>query len=290
MTPDPRFGDARIRPAPFLIVVGGSVALIVGVLAVIGWWTPAPMVVQFRANVVFNEALAIAAAGAATLMLVLGRPAVARVLGAGICVGALLTLLQPLLGVSLGIDDLLWQPAAADAETRMAPSSAFVLMLAGLCVALPPRLVSARVVVSLGVLAGAGIALTGAVAGIPQAAAWGASRSMSRVAGCALLAVGVALATHAFTRAQGRARPAPPLGAAHRRARVGRRGGALLAGARRAPGREHAPDRGGRAWRASARARRSASPAWPAPCRASATRPTRSRRRSTSGGRRRGRS
>jgi hypothetical protein len=104
MTPDPRFGDARIRPAPFLIVVGGSVALIVGVLAVIGWWTPAPMVVQFRANVVFNEALAIAAAGAATLMLVLGRPAVARVLGAGICVGALLTLLQPLLGVSLGID------------------------------------------------------------------------------------------------------------------------------------------------------------------------------------------
>ena len=203
MTPDPRFGDPRIRPAPFLIVVGGSVALIVGVLAVIGWWTPASVLVQFRDNVAFNEALGIAAAGAATLMLVLDRPAVARVLGAGIFVGAVLTLLQPLLGVSLGIDNLLWQPVTADAETRMAPSSAFVLMLAGLCVALPSRLVSARVVVSLGVLAGAGIALTGAVAGIPQAAAWGASRSMSRVAGCALLAVGVALATHAFTRAQG---------------------------------------------------------------------------------------
>ena len=203
MTPDRRFGDARIRPAPFLIVVGGSVGLIVGVLAVIGWWMPASVLLQFRDNVVFNEALGIAAAGVATLMLVLDRPAVARVLGVAICVGALLTLLQPLLGVSLGIDDLLWQSPAGDAPTRMAPSSAFVLMLAGLCVALPPRLVSARVVVSLGVLAGAGIALTGALAGIPQAAAWGASRAMSRVAGCALLALGVALATHAFTRAQG---------------------------------------------------------------------------------------
>jgi len=75
MTPDPRFGDPRIRPAPFLIVVGGSVALIVGVLAVIGWWTPASVLVQFRDNVAFNEALGIAAAGAATLMLVLDRPA-----------------------------------------------------------------------------------------------------------------------------------------------------------------------------------------------------------------------
>ena len=203
MTTDPRFGDARIRPAPFLIIVGGSVGLIVGVLAVVAWWAPASLPVQFRANVAFNEALGIAAAGAATLMLALGRPAVARVLGAGIVVGALLTLLQSVLGASFGIDDLLWQPAAPDGDMRMAPSSAFVLLLAGLCVALPSQLVSARVVVSLGVLAGAGIALTGALAGISQAAAWGATRSMSRIAACALLAVGVALATHAFTRAQG---------------------------------------------------------------------------------------
>ena len=203
MTPHGRFGDARIRPAPFLIIVGGSVGLIVGVLAVIGWWTPAPLLVQFRANVAFNEALAIAAAGAGTLMLVLGRRAVARVLGMGIVLGALLTLAQRVFGVSLGIDDLFWQPGAADVETRMAPSSAGVLLLAGLCIALPPRLVSARVVVSLGVLAGAGIALTGALAGIPQAASWGGTQSMSRVASCALLAVGVALATHTFTRAQG---------------------------------------------------------------------------------------
>ena len=203
MTHETRFGDPRIRPAPFLIIAGGSVGLIVGVLAVVGWWTPAPVLVRFRASLAFNEALGVAAAGAGTLMLALGRPAVARVLGIGTVIGALLTLLQPLLGVSLGIDDLFWQPDATDLETRMAPSSALVLLLAGLCVALPPRLVSARVLVSLGVLAGAGIALTGALAGIPQAASWGATRSMTRVAACALLAVGVALATHAFTRAQG---------------------------------------------------------------------------------------
>src|SRR5688572_18795372 len=114
MTTDPRFGDARIRPAPFLIIVGGSVGLIAGVLAVVAWWAPAALPVQFRANVAYNEAVAIAAAGAATLMLALGRPAVARVLGAGIVVGALLTLLQSVLGVSFGIDDLLWQPGAPD--------------------------------------------------------------------------------------------------------------------------------------------------------------------------------
>ena len=136
-------------------------------------------------------------------MLALGRPAVARVLGIGLVIGALLTLLQAGLDVSFGIDDLFWQPGPTDLEMRMAPSSALVLLLAGLCVALPTRLVSARVVVSLGALAGAGIALTGTLAGISQAASWGATQSMGRVAACALLAVGVALATHAFTRAQG---------------------------------------------------------------------------------------
>jgi hypothetical protein len=141
MTTDPRFGDARIRPAPFLIIVGGSVGLIVGVLAVVAWWTPAAFPVQFRATVAFNEALAIAATGAATLMLALGRPAVARVLGVGIVVGSLLTLLQSVLGVSFGIDDLLWKPGTPDGDMRMAPSSAFVLLLAGLCVALPSQLV-----------------------------------------------------------------------------------------------------------------------------------------------------
>src|SRR6187399_241703 len=106
MMPHTRFGDARIRPAPFLIIVGGSVGVIVGVLAIIGAWIPVTVLVQYRTNIAFNEALGIAAVGAAILMLALGRPAVARVLGIGIVVGALLTLLQPALGVSFGIDDL----------------------------------------------------------------------------------------------------------------------------------------------------------------------------------------
>src|SRR5262245_52151710 len=126
--PDGRFGDARIRPAPFLITVGGSVGLIVGVLAVIGWWAPVSWLARFRASLAFNEALGIAAAGAATLMLALGRPAVARVLGFGIVIGALLTLLQQLFGLSLGIDDLFWQSDAGGVETRMATSSAAVLL------------------------------------------------------------------------------------------------------------------------------------------------------------------
>ncbi len=203
MSSGTKFVDARIRPAPFLIIAGASVALIIGVLAVVGWWTPAPLLVRFRASLTFNEALGLAIAGAGTLMLALGRPTVARVLGLAIVIGALLTLLESLFDVSFGIDDLFWKPDASDVETRMAPSAALAFLLAGLCVALPPRLVSARVVLSLGVLAGASIALTGALAGIPQAAAWGATQSMSRVAACALVALGVALATHAFTRTQG---------------------------------------------------------------------------------------
>src|SRR4030095_7197462 len=120
------------------------------------------------------------AAGAGTLMVAVVRPAVARVLGIGIVIGTLLTLLQALLGVSLGIDDLFWQPAATDVQTRMPPSSALVLLLAGLCIALPPRLVSARMVMSLGVLMGAGIALTGGLARIPQAHSSRAAQSMTQ--------------------------------------------------------------------------------------------------------------
>ena len=55
MTVGTRFGDARIRPAPFLIVVGGSVGLIMGVLAVVAWWVPAPLLAQFRAAIAFNS-------------------------------------------------------------------------------------------------------------------------------------------------------------------------------------------------------------------------------------------
>ena len=203
MTPGTKFTDARIRPAPFLIVAGASVALIIGVLAVVGWWTPVPLLGHFRASLTFNQALGLAMAGAATLMLALPRPTVARVLGLAIVTGALLTLLESLLGVPFGIDDLFWKPDTSDVATAMPPSAALALLLAGLCIALPRRLVSARVVLALGVLAGASIALAGALAGIPQAAAWGATQPMSRVAACALVALGVALATHAFTRTQG---------------------------------------------------------------------------------------
>ena len=66
----------------------------------------------------------------------------------GHTLGALLTLLESLLGVSLGIDDLFWKPDSVDVETRMAPSASLCLLLAGLCVALPPRLVSARLTTS----------------------------------------------------------------------------------------------------------------------------------------------
>jgi signal transduction histidine kinase len=203
MSPGTKFADARIRPAPFLIIAGASVALIIGVLAVVGWWTPAPLLAHFRASLTFNEALGLAIAGAGTLMLALGRPMVAHVLGLAMVIGALLTLLESTLAVSFGIDDLFWRPDSSEVVTRMPPSTALALLLTGLCIAVSQRLVPARVVLSLGVLGGAVIALTGALAGIPQAAAWGATQPMSRVAACALVALGVALGTHAVTGAQG---------------------------------------------------------------------------------------
>jgi signal transduction histidine kinase len=197
--PAPRFPEARIRPAPFLVVAAGSVALLLGTLAVVGAWTGWPVLARFRAGLAFNEALGMALAGGGVLMLAIGRPAVARWLGVAIGLGALATLAQPALGVSLGIDRLFHDPAPG-AEARMPAGSAVGLLLAGAGLALPARLAAPRVVVALALLTGAAIALTGALAGIPQAASWGASRPVGRAAACGLVLIGVALTTRAFAR------------------------------------------------------------------------------------------
>lgn len=193
----PKFPDARIRPAPFLVIAGGSVGLLVGGLAMAAWWVGPAELAGLRAGTAFNEALGLALAGAGVLMLAGDRPAVARWLGVALVGGALFTLAQPVFGVTLGVDTLFFESETHHA--RMPASSAAALFLAGVVLGVPARFVSLRVSVSLALIAGAVIALTGAVAGIPQAAAWGATRPMGRAAACAFLGVGVALATHAFS-------------------------------------------------------------------------------------------
>ena len=259
----------------------------------IGWWTPAsgPRAVP-RQRRLQRGAPGIAAAGAATLMLALGRP------GRGPGPSA------PACAVGAAADAA---PAAArrvarhrqtssgsprrggrrDAHGAEAPRSSSCSPGCASPTAAATRVGARGRRRSASAPAGAASALTGAVA-IPQAAAWGASRSMSRVAGCARpRRRRRRLATHAFTRAQarcGQRRRWAPLVAPG--LRVGRRVG-CSSGGRSSPTRTRTCAGPWRPRLASQRARATEAlrPPGRHPAGRRHTRPTRSRRRSTSGGR-----
>ncbi len=116
----------------------GGLVVVLGLLVMTGWLTDSSLLVQLQSQLVpmqFNTALAFVLCGMGLLFLIRNRPQLARLLG-GLSAGlALITLLQYLLGVDLGIDQILIEPDITTKTAhpgRMAPSTALAHLLSGL--------------------------------------------------------------------------------------------------------------------------------------------------------------
>ncbi|GMR08524.1 MAG: hypothetical protein BMS9Abin26_1529 [Gammaproteobacteria bacterium] len=125
---------------PMLHVVNaaGGLAVLLGLMVMIGWFIDSSLLVQLRSQLVpmqFNTALAFVLCGAGLLSLVRNRPPLVMLFG-GLSAGlALITLLQYFLGLDLGIDRLLFEPDITTKTAhpgRMSPVTALAHLLSGL--------------------------------------------------------------------------------------------------------------------------------------------------------------
>ena len=130
--------DANRVPRWPISICGGFLILLAG--AVMSGWM---LRIEWLVNVLpaappmrFNTAILWLLSGAGLLALSRQRLWMARVFGTAVTLAALATLLQYMLGVDLGIDNLLlrdWSAAAYNPPGRMAPNTAFCFSLVGVC-------------------------------------------------------------------------------------------------------------------------------------------------------------
>ncbi len=183
--------------------------IICGCLVSIGWWLRMDTLVQFRPSldpVKANAAIALALLGFALRALLLspGRYSWLGLLPASI---GLSSVLQDLLGINLGIDELLVRdylsaPGIAN-PGRMAPAAAVCLFLTGLV--LTPLLGrgTARRALGLGLAGSLAAAIgTAAILGyllnLPGGLGWNAGGSLSPFSGSLAILLGVALLVAAW--------------------------------------------------------------------------------------------
>lgn len=138
-----RHPDARLSLA-------GGICLAVGLVTLAGWFLQEPLLVRLHPDWVpmrFNAALGTALAGLALVARARDRWAVARTLGSLVALVGLGTLLQFVLGNSLGIDQLLvrdFLAVAGDSASqyepgRMGPTGAAGLLMLGVAILYRPR-------------------------------------------------------------------------------------------------------------------------------------------------------
>jgi PAS domain S-box-containing protein len=166
-------------------VVAGGLSATMGLLALIGWHTHIAILVQGRpssAAMVYNTALGLFLSGMAVVSLALGRPRVALA-GSfyGVVVG-LLTIIEYLFRLNLGIDQLLMNAYIVTGNAhpgRMAINTALCFALIGIAILLSLKRSSLQrqpfIVGLLGsiVLALGTVALSGYFTGITSAYTWG---------------------------------------------------------------------------------------------------------------------
>ena len=148
----PSGDDAEARGLQVLglvVQLAGGMVFAIGALVLIGWAVDASFLKSLRPGFVSmkaNTALAFALSGLALLVrhragVASPRP-MASLLPAAVAVVGGLTLLEYLLGVDLGIDELLFPDRAAVATSspgRMAPQSAMGFLLMGTAMLLAPH-------------------------------------------------------------------------------------------------------------------------------------------------------
>jgi signal transduction histidine kinase/CheY-like chemotaxis protein len=179
------------RLLPLLPKTSGVLAVLVGVMVVIGWHGHVPVLVQVWPNLVpmkYNTALGFILCGLALVLLPTRHAVISSWLGGGIALLGLSTLTEYLTGRDLGIDELFFKyyvVLAAEPSARMAPLTAGCFAFLGTALALSGlRSPSNARMTAIGILACivamiTGVATLGFILGIDAAYGWG---SYSRMA------------------------------------------------------------------------------------------------------------
>jgi len=193
----------RKRPWPKRVVVGSALLMMaLGLTVLVGWFSHTPALIQFGFQLppmTRNAAACSLLCGAALLIVVLRGPRWVTVACAGIvstlCV---LTIVEFVFGVNVGIDDLLgpsFIPIRMSSPGRMAPVAAICFGLGSMGLMFSPKMLSKQHEVLLAVIgsiiAAAGMATIMAFAlGSSDAFGWGHDTRVSLPAAVALLIFG----------------------------------------------------------------------------------------------------
>ncbi len=211
------------------IPVAGGMLATLGMVVLAGWLTRNAALVQVIstfAPMQYNEALGFLLAGGALLSLSAGRLHLARISAGLLLALALLTLVQYVTGLNLGIDQLLLRPAYITVGTshpgRMSPNTALGFTAASLALLLnrgAGRRSANTLVATLGAaVAALGIlALAGYATGVPAAYGWGEFTRMAVLAALGMFLTGATIMLGAWRPAVGERGHSPhwlPLAAA----------------------------------------------------------------------------
>ncbi|MFQ5898622.1 MAG: GAF domain-containing protein [Candidatus Methylomirabilia bacterium] len=198
--------ETRFAPwSRLAATVAGGLSAALGLVVLVGWSTQTAVLVQMHPafpEMQYNTALGFVLFGVGLLSLVYGRPRPAIACGGVVAAVGLLTLIEYIFGVDLGIDQLLMEDYVSFASShpgRMAPNTALSFALSGAALlvmsssARPRRrfLISGllgSVVAALGM-----VAFFGYLSGVNTAYGWGHLTRMAvhTAAGFALLGAGL---------------------------------------------------------------------------------------------------
>lgn len=129
---------ATTHPANLLTKIAGLISAVLGLVVIAGWYTGSitliKVVPSFSA-MQFNTALSFLLCGIGLLSVAFSKPRLASICGIAVSLIGLLTLIQYIFGINLGIDQLLMRDYMASSLSshpgRMAPSTALNFALTG---------------------------------------------------------------------------------------------------------------------------------------------------------------
>jgi PAS domain S-box-containing protein len=202
----------RVRPWPTRVAAGSAVFMAaLGLTVLAGWISQTPALIQFGSQLppmMRNAAACSLLCGLALLMVAFRGPRWLTVVCAGIVsVISILTIVEYVFRVNVGIDEMLGPSYIAirvSSPGRMAPVAAICFGVGSVGLLLPPRILSKRYALSLGligsIIAAAGMATIMAFAlGSSDAFGWGPDTRASLPAAVALWIFGFGILALAWS-------------------------------------------------------------------------------------------
>lgn len=180
-----KVGTALNRPSSIVALVAGSLSLLLGSVVLLGWYSHNTLLIQVLPTFVpmqYNTALGFFLSGLSVAALFFNKRRVAMVSGGIVGLIGLLTLIEYMGGVNLGIDELFmdhYVMVKTSHPGRMAPNTALCFLLTGAALVSIGRSPSARMNIQIGGILGAlvlglgTVAFTGYLVQLETAYGWG---------------------------------------------------------------------------------------------------------------------